>query len=192
MRRAFLSLIACVGAGATIAACHKQAPPPPQAEAAAPAQAAPGAPATQVITTNAGKRAPDGGFDGADGKSAKIADFKGKPVLVNFWATWCAPCVKEMPTLDALATAEAAKLTVLTISQDMQGRGPVDAFFKAHGFKTIQPWLDKSNALMLATREAALPVSILYDKDGKEVWRVEGDMDWSGARAKALLAQGGV
>jgi thiol-disulfide isomerase/thioredoxin len=187
MRRIFLSLVA----SAAIAGCHRQAAPAPQATPAttAPAAATPG---PQVSTANAGKRAPDTAFEGADGISTKLSNFKGTPVLVNFWATWCAPCVREMPTLDALATAQGNKLNVLTISQDMQGHKVVDGFFKAHAYKTLKPWLDKTNALMLATREASLPVSILYDKDGKELWRVEGDMDWSGAKAKQLLAQAGI
>ncbi len=184
----FPVLVLAVATGA----CHKQAPSAPQATVEPAAQAAPAPPPAQASTANKGKAMPANPFEGPDGKPAKLADFKGKPVLVNFWATWCGPCVRELPTLDKLAQTQAGKLTVLTISQDMEGRPRVDPFWKAHGFTTLKPWLDKTNALMLATKEASLPVSILYGADGKEVWRLAGELDWTGTRAKALLAQAGV
>lgn len=187
-----LVLFPVLALAVAIGGCHRQAPPAPQATVEPTAQAAPAPPPAQASTANKGKAMPATPFEGPDGKPAKLADFKGKPVLVNFWATWCVPCVRELPTLDTLAQARAGKLTVLTISQDMEGRAKIDAFWKAHGFTGIKPWLDKSNALMLATKEVSLPVSILYGADGREVWRLEGDLDWSGAKAKALLAQAGV
>ena len=178
---------------AATAACHKEGTSAPQATVMPAAQAAtPPMASPQPSTISKGKPMPSNPFEGPDGKPARLADFKGHPVLVNFWATWCGPCVRELPTLDKLAQMQAGRLTVLTISQDMEGRAKVDAFWKAHRFTTIRPWLDKSNALMLATREVSLPVSILYGADGKELWRYDGDLDWTGARAKALLAQAGV
>jgi thiol-disulfide isomerase/thioredoxin len=173
--------------------CNKQEPVTPQATAptaATPAAAA--EPSLAVVTDNKGKTGPNAKFeDLAEGGTEKtLADFKGKPLLVNLWATWCVPCVKELPTLAKLSTAEPDKLQVIAISQDMQGAKVVLPFLKEKGI-AIHPYHDRDNALMLALKEASLPVSILYDADGKEVWRISGDLDWSGAKAKELLAQGG-
>lgn len=177
---------------ATTGGCHKQEAAAPQATA--PAEAAPAAapqPSLAVITDNQGKYAPKTKFeDLADGSEKTIADFKGKPLLVNLWATWCVPCVKELPTLAKLSTAEPDKLQVIAISQDMQGAKVVTPFLKDKGI-AIHAYHDRDNALMMALKEASLPVSILYDAEGKEVWRISGDLDWTGAKAKELLAQAG-
>lgn len=137
-----------------------------------------------------GTAAPTQAFIAPDGKKVTLADFRGKPVLVNLWATWCVPCVREMPTLDALAAREAGKLQVLTISQDMQGAAKVGPYFAKGGFKAIKPYLDPQNELGFPlSGESGLPTTILYDTEGKEVWRVAGGMDWTGEKAGALLRQ---
>ena len=181
----------CVPLLAATAGCHRQAAPAPQARDPVGAEAQ-GVPAGTVDTAQKGKAPPTTPvLDDADAP-AKLSDLKGKPLLVNLWATWCVPCVKELPTLDALAQNQAGKLTVVAVSEDMEGRRVVAPFMAKHGFKTLKPWLDTSNALLLQLKESALPVTILYGADGKELWRVHGDLDWTGARAKALLAQAGV
>ena len=172
--------------------CHKQEAEAPQPQAAAASPTPLPAPLA-VVTTGKGKAAPAIAFDDlAGGGQVKLDAFKGKPVLVNLWATWCAPCVKELPTLDRLAAAQAGRLQVVAISEDMEGAKVVPPFLAAHGIKTLHPYHDASNGLMTALQEASLPASILYDANGKEVWRVPGDLDWTGAKAKELLAQGGV
>jgi thiol-disulfide isomerase/thioredoxin len=168
--------------------CHKQAPPAPQAEATPASAPAPTGPVAD--TSNAGKGAPDAEIKDADGKPAKLTDRKGKPLLVNLWATWCVPCVKELPTLDALA-AQNPNLQVVAVSEDLQGRPAVDAFLAKHPLKTLKPWADAGNALTVPLKVAALPTTILYDAKGKEVWRVTRDLDWTSAQAKALIAQAG-
>jgi thiol-disulfide isomerase/thioredoxin len=171
--------------------CHKGEVTTSQPEAAA--SPTPQKAPLAVVTDKKGKAAPTAAItDLAGGGQTDLSKFKGKPVLVNLWATWCVPCVKELPTLDALAKREDGKLQVVAISEDMEGAKVVPPFLAAHGVKTLHPYHDASNALMTALQEASLPVSILYDADGKEVWRVPGDLDWTGAKAKELLAQGGV
>jgi len=144
------------------------------------------------VTSNAGKRGPDSAFEGAEGKPVKLADFKGKPVLVNLWATWCVPCVREMPALDTLAARTGGRLTVLTINEGLEKRARIDDFWKAKGFKALKLYVDKNNGLMLALKESGLPISVIYDKDGKEVARIQGPIEWAGPQAKALLAKAGV
>jgi thiol-disulfide isomerase/thioredoxin len=169
-----------------IAGCHKQEAQPPQ-PAPATAAAVPEEPEA-VDTSFAGKPVPKAAFTDLAGTPAKLEDFKGKPVLVNLWATWCVPCIKELPQLDAIA---GQGLTVVAISEDLEGARVVTPFLAKKGFKSLKPYLDKSNALLLGLKEAGLPVSVLYGADGKEKWRVRGGMDWTSAKAKALLAQAG-
>lgn len=166
-------------------------------------QAAAGAPLTDEVAgpspagapragepdrSHRGEPAPDVSFTAPDGRATTLAAFKGKPLLVNLWATWCAPCVKELPSLDRLATAQGHRVTVLAVSQDMDGRVKVDPFLAARDFAAIKPYTDPKLGLSLAYG-ANLPTTILYDVNGREVWRVTGDLDWTGAKAKALLAE---
>lgn len=137
---------------------------------------------------HAGQPAPTATFRTIDGKPETLARFRGHPLLVNLWATWCGPCLKEMPTLDALATAKGTALTVLPVSQDLDGAAKVAPYLAKSGFRTLKPALDPKTSLSLAYR-ANLPTSILYGSDGREVWRYTGDLDWTGAKATALLAE---
>ena len=142
----------------------------------------------QVSRDNVGDAAPDTPFSAPDGSETSLAAFRGKPVLVNLWATWCAPCVAEMPTLDALAEREGERLQVLVISQDMDGAEKVTPFFEKAAFKRLQPYLEPGMALSVGYG-ANLPTTILYDAEGREVWRVLGDTDWTGKPAADLIGE---
>jgi thiol-disulfide isomerase/thioredoxin len=110
-------------------------------------------------------------------------------VLVNLWATWCAPCVKELPTLDRLAQQSGGKLRVVTISQDNAPRGSVSAFLEKLGTAELAPYHDPDMAMSGALNIQILPTSVLYDSQGREVWRYVGDLDWTSAEARKLLAE---
>jgi thiol-disulfide isomerase/thioredoxin len=144
----------------------------------------------QVIRTEAGKPVPAASFTGPDDAPVTLAAFRGRPLLVNLWATWCAPCVAEMPTLDKLAAAQKDKLAVVAVAQDLQGAAVVDPWFAKAKLAALEPYLDPENHL-LDVYNSALPTSILYDAEGREVWRVIGAIDWEGAEAKALLGEAG-
>ncbi|HEX8124007.1 MAG TPA: redoxin family protein [Allosphingosinicella sp.] len=148
------------------------------------------APAGRLDRSKAGQPAPATAFEDPDGAPATLAGFRGKPVLLNLWASWCAPCVAEMPTLDRLAGREAGRLSVLTVSQDLDGRDKVEAFFAKQGYRNLDTWLDPRMALMTDLEADTLPTTILYDSGGREVWRMVGMEDWESERAAALLAQG--
>lgn len=141
----------------------------------------------EIDTSHAGDVAPDLAFTAPDGKTVTLADFRGKPLVLNLWATWCAPCIAEMPTLDALAAREHGRIKVLTVSQDLAGAEKVTPFFAAHDFKHLEPYLDTETALSLGLGAQTLPTTVIYDAAGKEVARVSGGMSWDGDRAAELL-----
>jgi thiol-disulfide isomerase/thioredoxin len=125
-----------------------------------------------------------------DGKTLALTATTGKPVLLNLWATWCAPCVVEMPMLDKLAADLGDSVQVLTVSEDLNGADKVRAFFAEKKFSNLPQWIDPENDLAIAFGGgAALPLTVLYDAEGKELWRVMGGYDWSSAEARALVAE---
>ena len=168
-----------------LAGCNKEEPAPPQEEAvAAPA----GSLAGKIDRSQVGDLLPAVALTDPDGKTLNTGALSGKPVLLNLWATWCAPCVEEMPTLDALAGAYEGKVRVITASQDLQGAEKVVPFFARAKFQYLEPWLDRENALSGALGgEGVLPTTVLYDATGLEVARVVGGFDWESPAAKALV-----
>ncbi len=189
------SAIVCLLATALAAtACDRGSPGNGQADANAVAPAvssdevtADAPKADKVDRSHTGEAAPDAAFTTADGTPATLAGYKGKPLLVNLWATWCAPCVKEMPTLNSAAAALGDRVRVIAVSQDMEP-AKATAFFAARTLPALALHLDPKLALSTAYG-ANLPTTILYGADGKEIWRVTGDLDWTGAQAKGLLAE---
>lgn len=171
-----------------LAGCDRAAeapaqPPEQQGQATAAAEGATGKPTRQF----AGTALPDLKFADAAGNTIDLGAQDG-PVLVNLWATWCGPCVKEMPQLDALAAELEGEVKVITVSQDIRGAEVVVPFFAKHGYNRLEPWLDPDAALSAQfTPEGALPLTILFDATGKEVLRVAGGYDWGSPEAAALV-----
>jgi len=124
-----------------------------------------------------------------DGQSLDLSSLKGQPVLINLWATWCAPCVVEMPMLDTLAGEMDGRLKVLTISQDMNGAEAVVPFFERNRFAHLEPWLDPQNDLGFALGGGNLPITVLYGADGREIFRVTGGYEWDGEEARAQIEE---
>ena len=151
--------------------------------AAAPASAAPG-----LDRSEAGTLVPTVTFKNGEGENVSLAEWVvGKPLLLNLWATWCAPCVKELPTLDALAEQQTA-VRVLALSQDMSDQAKVSAFL-AEKKLGLEPFQDEEMAMSSALGVSILPTTVLYGADGKEIWRYTGDLDWTGAEAAKLLSE---
>ncbi len=178
--------LAVPGIALSIGGCDRQSEPPAQPAADTPGKQ--GA-ASAVDRSHAGSAMPDFTLAGPAGRKLRLPDLKGTPVLLNLWATWCAPCVTEMPLLDTLAGDMQGKLRLVTVSQDMQGAAKVTPFFAEKKFAHLEPWLDPESDLVFHYGGANLPLSILYDADGREIWRVAGDLDWSGKPARALVAE---
>ena len=176
------------------ASCDRQKPPAQQGEAAKPgaAAAAPDTIGTKgVHRENAGKPAPKVSFHDPDGGEISIADFKGVPVLVNLWASWCGSCIKELPTLAKLSDAhlQDGQLGVIAVSQDIGPQSSVVAFLAAHKIDGLGAYHDPEMALTGALSVQVMPTTVLYDRQGREVWRYVGDMDWTSAEAARLLAE---
>ena len=174
----------------SVAACDRPSADPaqPQEEAAAPQD-------EQLSGTLdrsfAGEAMPVAQLTDPDDKTLALAETKGTPVLLNLWATWCAPCVVEMPLLDELAGELGDDVRVLTVSEDMKGAEAVVPFFEQKGFANLPRWMDPKNDLAIAFGGgAALPLTVLYDAEGREVWRVMGGYDWGSAEARELIEEG--
>lgn len=148
-------------------------------------------PVKGIDRSHKGAPAPAAVFNNPDGGKISIAKFKGVPVLVNLWASWCAPCVKELPTLDQLVRAQGSKLNVVAISQDDGPHASVEAFLNTHKIATLDSYQDPKMALSGALGAEVLPTSVLYDAKGKEVWRYVGDQDWTSAGAVRLVDEAG-
>jgi len=134
---------------------------------------------------------PSDSFTNGLGVEMQLGDFRGKVVLLNLWATWCAPCVVEMPLLDELAADMAGELQVVTVSEDLQGAVAVVPFFEERDLPNLPQWLDPNNALAASYGGGAvLPLTVLYDAQGKEVWRVMGGYDWASEDARAAIEEG--
>ncbi len=123
-------------------------------------------------------------FTGPDGKPVRISDFKGKTLLVNLWATWCAPCREEMPALDALETKKGSdKFEVVTINIDTGDDAKPKAFLSEIGVKSLDLYRDPSmgvfNELKRKSLAFGLPVTMLVDKEGCQIAAMNGPADWS-------------
>lgn len=132
---------------------------------------------------------PAKGFVDADGKSVHLQDMRGEVLVVNLWATWCAPCKKEMPTLAALAKAyEGKPVKVVAISIDKEGQTQEAKDFIAAN-APLDFYQDATMELPFEMKPpaAGFPTTIFYDRNGLEKARISGEADWSGPDAKAVV-----
>ncbi|MEE8226331.1 MAG: TlpA disulfide reductase family protein, partial [Kiloniellales bacterium] len=109
-------------------------------------------------------------------------------VLLNFWATWCAPCIREMPSLDRVqAQFEEAGLTVVAVSEDFAGVPVVQPFFERLKLEHLQVYLDVESALAKELGVRGLPTTLLIDRQGRLVGGLEGPAEWDEDDAVALI-----
>jgi thiol-disulfide isomerase/thioredoxin len=131
--------------------------------------------------------APATTFNDIDGRPASLADFKGTPVVVNLWATWCRPCLKEMPSLDRLQGSLAGRIVVAAVSEDRAGAPRVAPFAAGMGLRHLKIYLDPQSDLSHALHVRGLPTSVIIDAQGRMVGRVEGGAEWDSAAMLAVL-----
>jgi len=126
------------------------------------------------------------GFADADGRALTLADFRGHAVLVNLWATWCGPCVAEMPALDALETALGGpRFAVLAVSLDRGGIATAKAWLERHHLGHLRAFAGDPGKFP----DALLPTSFLIDAEGRVAWRGLGARNWSDPRIQAEIAK---
>jgi len=127
-------------------------------------------------------------FTDAEGTEKTVADFAGHPLLINLWATWCPPCVAEMPALDRAQAALAGEgWKVLALSSDRGGKPQVEAFFARTEVKNLGLWLDPRGAAARALGARGLPTSVIVNRQGQEVARLEGAAAWDDPAMLAAL-----
>ena len=130
----------------------------------------------------------DVAFMSEDGNEMTLADFNGQHILLNFWATWCAPCRKEMPELSALQTdLGGEKFQVVTVAT---GRNPLPAmkkFFDEIGIDNLPLHTDARQSFARSMGVLGLPVTLIMDPDGNEIARLQGDADWHSDSAIAII-----
>jgi thiol-disulfide isomerase/thioredoxin len=160
----------------------------PQSSGAKPLATAPAPLAERLIVHPTPRATPKSPFTDGNGAAHRLADFRGRFLLLNFWATWCLPCVAEMPALDRLQAAlGGTDFTVIPISQDHQGRSVVAPFYRRLGLTHLTVYLDDQTRLARAFEVRYLPTTVLIDRRGQEVARLVGDAEWDSPEAIELL-----
>jgi thiol-disulfide isomerase/thioredoxin len=131
-----------------------------------------------------GREVPDLQFQDGTGRTHSLAEFRGRVVLLNIWATWCAPCREEMPALDRLeAKLGGPDFDVVALSIDRQGTEVVRKFFADVGVKSLRIYIDPSAQAMSRVGAVGVPMTLLIDQDGREIGRRAGPAKWDAARS---------
>ena len=140
------------------------------------------------VASAAGKPVPAIGVTDQTEQTVDLESFRGRVLLVNFWATWCEPCVREMPALDALQTHFAGQpLSVVAISEDRGGLPVVRKYYDEHGLDGLDIYNDPHGEAGRAFGIRGLPTTILIDRDGKELGRVEGAVEWDSPSVAGVI-----
>ncbi len=127
-------------------------------------------------------------FTDPEGGTHRLADYRGQVLLVNFWATWCAPCRKEMPTLEALQKALGGEdFQVVTIATGRNQPAAITRFFAEAGVENLPILLDARSTLAREMAVFGLPATVLVDREGMEIARLTGDADWATESALAVI-----
>lgn len=123
----------------------------------------------------------------ADDAEKSMADYHGKWVVLNFWATWCAPCRHEMPSLDRLQAA-LPDIAVVPVATGRNAVPGIQKFYAEAGIKNLPVLRDPKSELSRSASVMALPVTLILNPEGQEVARLIGDSDWDSDSAKAILS----
>ena len=126
-------------------------------------------------------------FKTADDREVSLKELRGKVVLVNVWATWCAPCIKEMPSLDRLQDLRGGEgFHVVTISIDRTKYEPAK-FFVENDIENLTPWHDGSYGIPGGLQLRGYPTTVIYNSEGREIAFLEGDAEWDSPEALKLI-----
>jgi len=150
-------------------------------------QAADQTPLGEFIPASPPRPAPPISFADTAGKVVNLADFDGRVVLLNLWATWCAPCRHEMPSLERLQSRLGDKIAVLAVSEDFGGDKVVAPFIAKLGLAMVNVYVDPKSKVGQAFHVDGLPTSFLVDRSGRVRGRVEGEADWNSPKMLAVI-----
>jgi thiol-disulfide isomerase/thioredoxin len=129
-------------------------------------------------------------FADAQGRPVGLDAFKGRVVILDFWATWCKPCREEFPVLDRLQARLGARgLAVVAVCVNREGLPAVDAFYDQLGIVNLAKYTGAMNEVAKVFGLRGLPTTLVLDRNGEEVLRLDGSADWEGAEMDALLAR---
>jgi len=126
-------------------------------------------------------------FVDAQGHTSSLAAFRGRVVILNLWATWCAPCVRELPALGRLAAALGPGVTIVAVNAGHDDAAATAQFLKAHGAADLAGYRDPELSLLAAFGSQGLPFSVLIDAKGREIARASGPMGWDDPAAVAYF-----
>jgi thiol-disulfide isomerase/thioredoxin len=166
----------------------RSAPEPAKTAESSPQKRIPGLPAFVF------KRTPEPlaevNFVDGTGAARTLADFRGKTILLNLWATWCAPCREEMPSLDRLeAELGSEKFEVVALAVDRTGADAAKKFLDETGVKSLKLYTDPTTRSGSALKAIGMPTTILIDAEGREIGRLPGPAEWDSDAAKALVRE---
>lgn len=131
---------------------------------------------------------PETAWRDADGGSVSLADFRGQVVMLNFWATWCAPCIRELPSIDRLQAELAGDdFAVVAVNIDRGGVAVAAPFSERLGLRNLKVYVDAESTFARAVRVNVMPTTVVYDRSGRELGRLEGAAEWDTPEAIALL-----
>jgi thiol-disulfide isomerase/thioredoxin len=131
--------------------------------------------------------APEVSLADPTGQTVGLSALRGKPVLVNLWATWCEPCLREMPSLERLQSRFGERIAVLAVSEDRGGNKSVEPFIAKLGLKSVKIYIDPKSEVGHAFGARGLPTSFLIDREGKVLGRVEGAAEWDSPKILGVL-----
>lgn len=195
MRTLTATATVCVclaGVGLWWTALARPAAPPEIVRLDAPVVATPAAGLEKYRGAEAPKPVPPLAFVDGEGRRIDLSEFGGRLVLLNLWATWCGPCVKEMPSLDRLqAQLGGEAFQVVALSLDRGGKAAVEPFYRKTGVDHLALYLDPGSASMQALSLRGLPTTLLIDQEGRELGRVEGAVEWDSPEVVAFLRKHG-
>jgi thiol-disulfide isomerase/thioredoxin len=146
-----------------------------------------------MLVPNAPRPVPSLSFEDGSGAKKSLADFRGKVVLFNLWATWCVPCRQEMPALDRLqARFGGADFEVVAVSIDIRDPNKPKKFLAEIGVKALPFWIDPSGKIFQELRSVGravgMPTTLLLDRSGCEIGYLPGPAEWDSPDAEALIA----
>lgn len=144
--------------------------------------------ASKLVLTDPPVEPADAVFLDAEGKEHRIADFRGRGMVINFWATWCAPCVAEMPALAALSKSLGPHdIAVLPLSSDRGGAPVVEPWLRDKGLSSLPVLLDPKGTMARSWKVRGLPTTVIIDRSGRDRARLEGVANWATPSAIALI-----